>query len=115
MQLQQQQSHAVQAIKKRCNLLGEDMGMRSACGVTGYAARCELSDNMKAILRPVSIMVPDKNLIAQIEMFSEGFSTAKVDPQVLPPTVHHTPATQLVFGASAAMCLTCPPLELCLC
>lgn len=36
-----------------------------------------MPDNLKAILRPVSMMVPDFVLIAEIMMFAEGFSTAK--------------------------------------
>lgn len=32
----------------------------------------------QAMLRPVSMMVPDFTLIAEIMMFSEGFSSAKV-------------------------------------
>ncbi len=33
---------------------------------------------VQAMLRPVSMMVPDFTLIAEIMMFSEGFSSAKV-------------------------------------
>ncbi|CAH1801914.1 unnamed protein product [Owenia fusiformis] len=68
---------------KRFHFEGQEIGMDNRVGVfitmnPGYAGRTELPESVKALFRPVVVIVPDLQQICEIMLFSEGFLMAKV-------------------------------------
>ncbi|GAB0196984.1 dynein axonemal heavy chain 10 [Grus japonensis] len=61
---------------------GQEITLDSQMGIfitmnPGYAGRTELPESVKALFRPVVVIVPDLQQICEIMLFSEGFLMAK--------------------------------------
>ncbi|XP_074916070.1 dynein axonemal heavy chain 10 [Chelonoidis abingdonii] len=62
---------------------GQEISLDARMGIfitmnPGYAGRTELPESVKALFRPVVVIVPDLQQICEIMLFSEGFLLAKV-------------------------------------
>ncbi|KAK2902109.1 hypothetical protein Q8A73_011855 [Channa argus] len=68
---------------KRFHFEGQEIALDDRMGIfitmnPGYAGRTELPESVKALFRPVVVIVPDLQQICEIMLFSEGFLMAKV-------------------------------------
>jgi len=66
-----------------CTIEGDTVDLDATCGVfitmnPGYLGRSTLPEGLKALFRPITVMVPDLILICENMLMAEGFTEAKL-------------------------------------
>ncbi|KAB8342928.1 hypothetical protein FH972_022525 [Carpinus fangiana] len=81
---------AVEGGAPQIDLIGRQVQLHSNTGIfitmnPGYAGRSNLPDNLKKLFRSVAMSKPDKENIAEVTLYSQGFTKAReLSKQVVP-------------------------------
>eukprot|EP01132_Coremiostelium_polycephalum_P002127 gene2127-2619_t len=67
---------------KEVELIGKNVSIHPDMGIfvtmnPGYAGRSNLPDNLKKLFRSMAMIRPDREMIAQVMLYSQGFRTAE--------------------------------------
>lgn len=74
---------AIKRKAKRFVIEGDEISLDMTCGVfitmnPGYLGRAELPEGLKTLFRPITVVVPDIELICENMLMAEGFVSAKI-------------------------------------
>src|SRR5256714_2194564 len=101
--------------KAQIELIGRRLQVNKKSGIfitmnPGYAGRSNLPDNLKKLFRSMAMTKPDRELISQVMLYSQGFRTAEILASKVVPLFNLcaeqlSPQAHYDFGLRALKCV----------